>query len=195
MNPDVLLDGDRLRIREAAPTAVGAARERVVPATSVRDTDPDAFPPEIRTVEGETLFVPADRRGELERFCAVNRIPRRPRPDVWGDLLEPFSDTGFTAEHQGATLTRLRRAAGLDADDVAAIRARVGPLVRAYNAVHQDWCHLGLADLLDAATADWIPEGLRVAPADRAAFRTWAMRIADLGHGLSGGGAAAHPST
>ncbi|GAA4985857.1 hypothetical protein [Kitasatospora paranensis] len=69
---------------------------------------------------------------------------------------------------------------------MAAIRARVGPLMRAYNFAHGDWCHLGLADLLDAATADWIPAHLRIPPAERAAFHTWAMRIADGGDSRTG---------
>jgi hypothetical protein len=36
--------------------------------------------------------------------------------------------------------------------------------------------------LLDAVTADWIPEHLRIKSGDTAAFYDWAMTIADLGH-------------
>ncbi|MFZ3474622.1 hypothetical protein ACODT3_02970 [Streptomyces sp. 4.24] len=64
---------------------------------------------------------------------------------------------------------------------MAAIREEVAPLVRAYNAVHWDWHHLGLADLLDAATSVRLPGVRALQPADRAAFFSWAMRIADLG--------------
>ncbi|MFE4637222.1 hypothetical protein ACFRJ1_28115 [Streptomyces sp. NPDC056773] len=132
-------------------------------------------------MSGETVFVSAQQRAELERFCIDHRIPRRSRPDVWGDLLEPFLDTEFTPEGQASTQARLGRA-GLGPDEVAGIRAKVGPLMRAYNAVHEDWHHLGLADLLDAATSDWIPEEHRIKSGERAAFRAWAMEIADLGH-------------
>ncbi|MEU7731421.1 hypothetical protein AB0B78_40440 [Streptomyces sp. NPDC040724] len=98
--------------------------------------------------------------------------------DVWGDLLEPFLDTEFTAEQQAGTLARLS-AVGLGPEEVARIREQVGPLMRAFNSLHWDWHHLGITDLLDAAEADWIPEHLRVRPDDRAAFRTWAMEIAN----------------
>ncbi|MCX4783239.1 hypothetical protein [Streptomyces sp. NBC_01264] len=147
---------------------------------AIRDVDPDASPPEIRTVSGEILFVSAERRAELERFRRDNGIPRRSRPDVWGDLLEPFLDTEFTAERRAATQARLDQA-GLGPDEVADIRHKVAPLMRAYNTVQEDWHHLGLADLLDAAIADWIPQDQQIKPGECAAFCAWAMKIADLG--------------
>ncbi|MFD9728374.1 hypothetical protein [Streptomyces sp. NPDC059072] len=148
------------------------------PAAAVRDADPAASPPELRTVSGDTVFVSALHTAELERFCAENRIPIRHRPDVWGDLLEPFLDTWFDALHQAETLDRLARG-GVGHTEAVRIRERVGPLVTAYNGVHQDWCHLGLADLLDAAVSDLVPAELRIRPQDREAFRAWAMEIAD----------------
>ncbi|MFJ3793139.1 hypothetical protein [Kitasatospora sp. NPDC090091] len=193
MNLEAELAGDHLRLpgtaflpADSAPgdgtgATTGTATGRVVPAAAVRDADPAASPPEIRTVAGETVFVRAERRAELESFCLANRIPRQSRPDVWGALLEPFLDTEFTPERQAATQACLSRVAGLSAGEVADIRARVAPLMRAYNGLHWDWHHLGLADLLDAATADWIPEHLRIAPGEQAAFYSWAAGIADLG--------------
>ncbi|MFF3618994.1 hypothetical protein [Streptomyces sp. NPDC002467] len=149
-----------------------------LPAAAVRDADPAASPPELRTVSGDTVFVSALNTAELERFCAENRIPIRHRPDVWGDLLEPFLDTWFDARHQAETLDRLARN-GVGHAEAVGIRERVGPLVAAYNGVHEDWCHLGLADLLDAAASDLVPPEPRIRPQDRAAFRAWAMEIAD----------------
>ncbi|MEU2631660.1 hypothetical protein [Kitasatospora sp. NPDC007106] len=179
MKLDVVLAGDHVRLPGPVPGAASGG-ERIVPAAAVRDADPEADPPEIRTVLGETLFVPAGRRAAPESFCTANGIPRRSRPDVWGDLLEPFLDTEFPPGRRAATRARLRRV-GLGDEEVAAIRARVAPLMRAYNAVHQDWHHLGLADLMDAATAAWIPGHRPVGSIDADAFRTWAMEIADLG--------------
>ncbi|SEL53068.1 hypothetical protein SAMN05414137_109286 [Streptacidiphilus jiangxiensis] len=123
----------------------------------------------------------AVQRAELERFCLANRIRLQSRPNVWGDLLEPFLDTEFTPERRTVTQARLSQV-GLDEDAVAGIRAKVAPLMVAYNAMHWDWCDLGLADLMDAATAPWIPEDRQIKPAERSAFCTWAMKIADLGH-------------
>ncbi|MGC0318263.1 hypothetical protein QBC98_006780 [Kitasatospora acidiphila] len=180
VNLHVVFAGDHVRLPKSAVVPAGSALGGTIPAAAVRDADPQAAPPEIRTVSGATLLVPAEQRAELENFCAANRIPLRSRPDVWGDLLEPFLDTEFTPERQAVTQARLRRA-GLGADEVAGIRARVAPVMRAYNAVHQDWHHLGLADLLDAATAGWMPEHLRIKSGERAAFYAWAMTIADRG--------------
>ncbi|MFB6892796.1 hypothetical protein ACFCX4_26185 [Kitasatospora sp. NPDC056327] len=180
MNLCVVLDGDRLRVPASAFAPAGGEGERVVPVSALRDADPGTAPPEIRTLAGESLFLPATRRADLEEFCAANGIPLRRRPDVWGDLLEPFLDTAFTTAHREAAQARLTRV-GLGEGKVAAIRAEVGPMMVAYNSVHRDWCHLGLADLLDAATSGLVPEEHRVGRAGLAAFHAWAMEIADLG--------------
>ncbi|MFE2169337.1 hypothetical protein ACFXB3_30440 [Streptomyces sp. NPDC059447] len=187
--------GDWGGFPDSPPAADVAAPRQALPAAAVRDADPAASPPELRTVSGDTVFVPALNAAELERFCAENRIPMRHRPDVWGDLLEPFLDTWFDARHQAETLDRLARN-GVGHAEAVRIRERVGPLVAAYNSGHGDWCHLGLADLLDAAASDLVPAELRIRPQDRAAFRAWAMEIADRPDakhlqrpGLSPGGA------
>jgi hypothetical protein len=147
-------------------------------AAAIREADPAATPPEIRTMSGETLFVSARQRAQLEQFCQVNRIPIRTRPDVWSDLLGPFLDTEFTSEDDAATVSRLRLT-GLTTAEVAGIRAKVGSLMRAYNAVHWEWFHLGLADLLTAATTIALPEDQRAKLGEPASFYTWAMRIAN----------------
>ncbi|MDA5284721.1 hypothetical protein [Streptomyces sp. Isolate_45] len=95
---------------------------------------------------------------------------------MWGDLLEPFLDTEFTTERKAATQARLEQA-GPGPDEVAGIRDKVAPLMRADNSFGEDWHHLGVADLLNAATADWIPQHQQIKPGEVAAFRAWAMRI------------------
>ncbi|MFF7586192.1 hypothetical protein ACFZCK_01720 [Kitasatospora purpeofusca] len=175
-----VLAGDRISrpTPDAYPGATAAVD--VVPVAAVRDADPTATPPEARTVTGETLFFPAARKAELEGFCRTHGIPLVSRPDVWGALLEPFLDTEFTPRRRAATALALARV-GLDEAAVADIRAEVGPLMLAYNSVHRDWCHLGLADLLDAATGGSTPERYRIGPDRFPAFRARAMAIADLG--------------
>ncbi|GAB2900937.1 hypothetical protein GCM10022245_40260 [Streptomyces mayteni] len=184
MKLGIVLAGDHVRLPESGLVPADVAPGGIIPATAIRDAAPDTVPPEIRTISGETFFVSAEQRAELRSFCVANGVPQQSRPDVWGDLLEPFVDTEFTPERQAVTRTRLSQA-GLGEEEVAGIRATVAPLMLAYSAFHQDWCHLGLADLLDAATASWIPEHLRTESAERADFSTWAMKIADLGHGRS----------
>jgi hypothetical protein len=168
---------------------IGGTFDGTLAASAILDADPAAAPPEIRTLSGETLFVSAVQREDLERFCRASQIPIRKRPDIWGDLLEPFVDTKLTPEYEAVTLSRLRQA-GLTDTGIGQIRAKVGPLMLAYNAIHWDWCHLGLADLLDAVTTDSLPEhlraGLRVEQTrpelgETANLYAWAMRIANSG--------------
>lgn len=152
----------------------------VVTAAQIRDADWTTAPPEFRTTSGETLFIPADQRAELERFCHRNGIVRRHRPDIWADLLEPFLDTWFDPEHERATDDRLRQA-GLPQEEVAAIRQRIGPLMRAYNfeSMLWDWTHLGLFDLLDAVTGPLVKPSVQATLGDPTALYTWAMGIAE----------------
>ncbi|MFJ8436678.1 hypothetical protein ACIQ9P_35830 [Kitasatospora sp. NPDC094019] len=175
-----LIRGQLLRPVPEARPGVGA-RAEAVPVAAVRDADPAAAPPEVRTVTGETLFLSAVQRAELEDLCRRHGIPVMSRPDVWGDLLEPFLDTEFAPARRAATAAALARV-GLDEAAVAEIRAEVGPLMVAYNSLHWDWAHLGLADLLDAATGDTAPERYRIGPDRLPAFRARAMAIAELGH-------------
>lgn len=151
-----------------------------VALAQIRDADWTAIRPEIRTTLGETLFLPAGQRPELEQFCVRNGVIRRSRFDAWGDLLEPFLDTWFDPEEERATLARLRDA-GFPSWEVAEIRRRLTPLMYAYNfdAMVWEWAHLGLSDLLNAANAPVVAPDIRNALGDPAAFYGWAMRIAD----------------
>lgn len=160
---------------------------REVAATEIRDVDPAAIPPEIRTRGGITLFISATQRDELRAFCARNAIPHVNRVDVWSDLLEPYLDTEFAESDQRATITRLERA-GIPAAEVASIRARVGPVVEAYNSKVWEWVHLGLCDLFQAAVAaPFVPQELRDGLGDLGEFRVWAMRIAERPVAAAGG--------
>jgi hypothetical protein len=111
---------------------IGGTFHGMLAASAIRDADPAATPPEIRTLSGEILFVSASQQEELARFCRASQIPVRRGPDIWGDLLEPFVDTEFTPEHEAATLSRLRQA-GLTDLEIAQARAKVRPLMLAYN--------------------------------------------------------------
>ena len=157
---EVTFADDRVFFPAGHLSRIGGTFDGTVAASAICDADPAAAPPEIRTLSGETLFISAGQREELERFCRASQVPIRKRPDIWGGLLEPFVDTELTPEHKAATLTHLRRA-GLTDTEISQIRAKVGPLMLAYNALHWDWAHLGLADLLDALTTNALPGYLR----------------------------------
>jgi hypothetical protein len=157
---------------------IGGSFDGTLAAAAIQDADPAAAPPEIQTKSGETLFVSALQRQDLERFCQASQVPIRKRPDVWGDLLEPFLDAQLTPQHEAATLSRLHQA-GLTDAEIDPIRTKVRPLMLAYNAYHWDWHHLGLADLLDAATTARLPEHRRADLGQTTSLYMWAMAIAN----------------
>jgi hypothetical protein len=152
----------------------------ILTAAQIRDADWDTTPPEIRTKLGETLFISAEQKLELERFCHRHGIAKRHRPDIWGALLEPFLDCETSPEYEGVINSRLREA-GLTEDDVAEIRTRLSPLMVAYNfgSGIWEWFHLGLFDLLDAASGSSVEPDLRATLGDLEAFYAWAMQIAE----------------
>ncbi|WP_278262266.1 hypothetical protein [Nocardia sp. AG03] len=175
----VLADGE---IRFANYPFAGASvyPEGVVPAAEIRDVDPRGWPPEIRTVRGETLFLPRVDEAELVAFCEANTIPVRQRPDVWSDLLEPFLDTTFDPEHERKTEQRLQRA-GLSPAQIVAIRQRVERAMLSYNfdSMLWDWVNLGLFDLLSAAAGVLARPAAAATLGDPVRLYAWAMRVAE----------------
>lgn len=81
------------------------------------------------------------------------------------------------------TDNRLREA-GLSQEEVVGIRQRLTPLMHAYNfdSMLWDWIHLGLCDLLDAATGPLVKlvnPSLQATLGDPVALYAWAMEIAE----------------
>ncbi|MFJ8958640.1 hypothetical protein ACIRG5_04575 [Lentzea sp. NPDC102401] len=78
---------------------------------------------------------------------------------------EPFLDTSFSAAQ------------------IAAIRARLTPLMRAYNfdSMLWDWTHLGLYDLLRALNGTLVRPSSPATLGDPFEVYRWAMEIADYG--------------
>jgi hypothetical protein len=120
-----------------------------VDAKEIVEINPHAAPPEIRTRDGEILFVSAEDRESLMEFARRNSIPEIERLDVWAAVLEPFLAASFTEIDNERTLKQLE-AFGVYRDQVVKLRAEYGPLMKEYNALHQDWVHLGLFDLFEA---------------------------------------------
>ncbi|MFD4639946.1 hypothetical protein ACFWN2_21720 [Lentzea sp. NPDC058436] len=153
----------------------------LLPASAVRDVSVSGQP-EIRTLSGETLFLSRDDAVGLTSFCSRHRIADVVRFDVWGNLLEPFLDTSFSVEAAAATCARLH-SVGLSQDSIDSIRARVAPLMRAYNfdSMLWEWADLGLYDLLNALNGRLVPASLPASLGDLGEVYQWAMEIADYG--------------
>ena len=115
----------------------------------VREIVPDAFPPEIRTRQGEVLFIAKGEEAALLESARHYGIPAVKRVDVWSLLLDPFLDTEFDDKIQAACASILSQN-GIDATHSSAIRERFSSLMDAYNfdTGLWDWLHLGLYDLL-----------------------------------------------
>jgi len=106
-------------------------------------------PPVVRTRDSEFLIVSAVYRDQLLSFASSNDLTVCERVDVWDLLLRPFVEEPLSdgeVEDIDAQLERY----GLGPKRVRVIRKRVGPWIKAYNAIHHEPCHLGLVDVLDA---------------------------------------------
>jgi hypothetical protein len=141
----------------------------------IASVDTHAAPPEIHTVEDETLLVSAVHAGSLATFAERHGIADVRRRDVWHLVLDVFFDP--PPDH--ARLENLLQECGLDQPQVDGIRARVTPFVGPYvEGRWFDWPHLGLYHLLVAYQA------IAPGPASRAKSREvywWAMEIAAKG--------------
>ncbi|GEE00134.1 hypothetical protein nbrc107696_05800 [Gordonia spumicola] len=172
---DVTFGDGVVTLREYPFPAASVVDRPVLHVARIRDVDPAACPPEIRTVDGETLFIVKALEPDLAAFAERNGIPQVRRPDAWGLLLEPFLDTSFTDEDARASIDALAEM-GVGRDEARRVRRRVGRMMLAYNAIMWDWADLGLADLLTAAA--WRPD-LLVLRGRARDFYAWAMEIAD----------------
>ncbi|WP_173123329.1 hypothetical protein [Kibdelosporangium persicum] len=177
---DVTIADDHIRFLRYEFRGASVHPHGTLTAAQIRGVNWKLAPPEIRTVLGETLFVPAGQRQELEQFCRRNDIAFDRRLDAWGNLLEPFLDTKISDETADATDERLRKA-GFDFGEIAEIRLRIAPLMKAYNidSMLWDWANLGLYDLLRAVSGHLVPAGLPATLGDPAEVYAWAQEIAD----------------
>ena len=152
--------------------------------TEVREVEPKAFPPELRTRRGETLFVTGKQREDLAKHADAVGVEVRRSLDVWGLLLKPFLDTSFDPP-EVARINEVLESLGISGTLRERVRRRIGPLMRAFNLDSGlwEWTHLGLDDLLAAINGAPIIHDKRLVPdpARRARLYRWAMAIAERG--------------
>jgi len=156
-----------------------------IECSAIRDVDPSAGPLEIRTRNGETLFVSAEQSYVFHDWITNSQLPVVRRVDAWALILEPFLDTEFTPEQQEQTLAALGDI-GIPRTDAMRIRRSVERAMLAYNFVHWDWVHLGLFDVLTATRQgpSWLALSHRLFRKRYNDFYWSAMEMADRGRNV-----------
>ncbi|MBK6963192.1 MAG: hypothetical protein IPH20_04440 [Bacteroidales bacterium] len=119
-------------------------------ADQIDELDCKSYPPTIR-IKDELIFLPTEKKNELEDFAEKNKISIVERPMIREWILEPFLDTEFTAGSD-QRLTSLLGKSGLTADQVSSLRAEVETQMLKYNfdTMLWEWGGLGASDVLRA---------------------------------------------
>jgi hypothetical protein len=127
-----------------------AYRQTIFAAHQIQDIDIKSYPLSFR-IGNELIFLPAEKKKELEEFAKKNNIKTVERPWIWGWILEPFLDTEFTAETD-QRLTDLLEEYGLTTDEVKSLRAEVENQMLKYNfdTMLWEWGGFGASDVLRA---------------------------------------------
>ncbi len=105
------------------------------------------FPPAVLTRDGEFVFVPATRAGELRAFALEHRLPFVRRLDVWSLLLEPFLDTELT-EESSESIYRVLEQHQVPRREADQVREALKFRMLMLTAVSWEWQHYGMFDAL-----------------------------------------------
>jgi hypothetical protein len=148
-------ESDHIQFHDYPFAAASVSKQGALFYSDICEVLPTRFPPEVRTHQGEVLFIPAVQRDELTRIATQHQLPITDRIDLWAMLLEPFLDTEHSPAEQARTLALLAQY-GVPNDETRRIRSQVARIMLAYNFASGlwEWVHLGLFDLLNAYLAD-----------------------------------------
>lgn len=124
--------------------------QKIFKPDQIDDIDSKSYPPTIR-VGDELIFLPREKKDELEEFAKRNNIKTIERPMIWCWILEPFLDTEFTTETD-ERLTKLLDSYGLTIDKVKSLRTEVETQMLKYNfdTMLWEWGGFDASDVLRA---------------------------------------------
>lgn len=150
--------------------------------SSIRDVDPDAHPLEIRTHQGETLFIATTQRDQFRDAVLRAGLPIVKRVDVWRNLLEPFLLAEYPAEKQRRSTATLQ-SVGFSAAEINEFRRSLGSIMAAFNSRAQEATDTGLYYVLAAVRQpiSWTGFKNLLFPKRYREFYWNAMKIAERG--------------
>jgi len=156
-----------------------ASTNKIIPASSIQEMVETASMPSIRVNENELVFISAEDRKLLVKFCVKNAIPINKRADVWGIILDAFLDTTHSEEWKQKGLMQLYNC-GISELECNNLRQEVAERMVAYNFASGlwEWVHLGLSDVLYASSGYLSGEKHRLSDNDFEKFYFKAMDIA-----------------
>jgi hypothetical protein len=147
---EIVIGKDFLKIKNYPFEPSIAYKQVQLKAEYIKDIDYNSYPPTVR-VGDELIFVTREKKDQLEEFVKRNDIKTVERPMIWGWILEPFLDTGFTQETD-ERLTKLLNNYGLTTDQIKSLRKEVETQMLKYNFDTMIW-EWGGFDTLDVLKA------------------------------------------
>jgi hypothetical protein len=124
-----------------------AERSTRIEASQLVDVSVGWFPPAVLTKEGEFVFVPAPKAGELRAFAIEHRVPFVRRLDIWSLLLEPFLDTELPRD-QSENIYQLLEKHEVPRKEADQVREALKFRMLMLTAITWEWQHYGMFDAL-----------------------------------------------
>ena len=145
----ISFDADSIRIDDYPFEPSSIYSDPVIPAASIVAVS-TKFRPYIQRAN-ELITINAMEKENLQAFAIRNNIPDIEPSWIWDWILDPYLDTEFTPEDEERINRRLAEH-GLQAAEVARIRAEVGEQMIKYNfdTMLWDWVSLNIFDALCA---------------------------------------------
>lgn len=152
----------------------------LVNLSEIREIDINRSPAELRLNSGETLFIDAPLRDQLQNWALEHYIPNITRIDVWTLILAPFLDTQCSEDEQERTY-RVLAESNISRAECDELRDYIKDAMIAYNFTSGLWdgSHLGLYDLLSALSGELTGEKYRLSDEEFQLFYQLAMTIAN----------------
>jgi len=146
----VIVGDDFLKIENYPFEPSIAFKQTIFKPHEIDEIDFKSYLPTIR-IKDELIFLPSEKRSELENLGKRNKINIVERLGIWNAILEPFLDTEFTNE-AGKRTSQFLENYGLTNEQVKTLRKEVELQMLKYNfdTTLWEWVDLNASDVLRA---------------------------------------------